>query len=221
MKKLLFLSLFFLTMAPLSRGQTGSQPENVVITSHEKETRVFADDNGKLHLNVSSEDLRKLKAAGLVRYSDFGARGDGKTDDIDAIAATHAFANRHGLTVQADEDAAYYIGGKERTAVIQTSTDFGAAEFIIDDRNVENRRASVFRVTSSQQPFTPDGITSLKKNQEKVNVNLPGPGLITVTNSNVKRYIRYGPNQNSGSSQTDIFIVDSDGHVDMDAPIIW
>jgi hypothetical protein len=90
----------------------------------------------------------KFKAAGLVRYSNFGAKGDGKTDDIDAIAATHAFANLHGLLVKADDGATYYIGGKERTAVIQTDTDFGTAAFIIDDTEVENRNASVFTVSS-------------------------------------------------------------------------
>jgi len=42
-----------------------------------------------------------------------------------------------------------------------------------------------------------------------------------VDNSNVKRYIRFGANQNNGSSQTDIFIVDKDGNVDSNAPIIW
>jgi hypothetical protein len=50
---------------------------------------------------------------------------------------------------------------------------------------------------------------------------LPGTCIVTVTNLQVRRYIRFGPNQNSGSPQTDIFIVDKDGNVDMDAPIIW
>ena len=102
--------------------------------------------------------LRKFKANGLVRYSDFGARGDGKTDDIDAIAATHAFANQHGLSVKADEGATYYIGGKNRTAVIRTDTDFGTAAFIIDDTDVQNRNAHVFLVSSSLKPFRPEGI---------------------------------------------------------------
>jgi hypothetical protein len=174
-----------------------------------------------LLINVSKKDARKFKANGLVRYSDFGARGDGKTDDIDAIAAAHAFANQHGLSVKADEGATYYIGGKDRTAVIQTDTDFGTAAFIIDDTDVENRNAHVFLVSSSLQPFKPEGLSSLKRNQEKIDVSLPGTCLITVTNSNVRRYIRFGPNQNDGSPQTDIFIVDKDGNVDMDAPIIW
>lgn len=50
---------------------------------------------------------------------------------------------------------------------------------------------------------------------------LPGTFLVTVTDANARRYIRYGPNQNDGSPQTDIFIVDSEGNVDMNAPIIW
>jgi hypothetical protein len=177
--------------------------------------------NTELQENVSPKDLSIFKAVGFVRYSDFGALGDGKTDDTDAIAATHAFANKHDIRVKADEGATYYIGGKELTAVIQTDTDFGTAAFIIDDTEVQNRNASIFMVSSSLQPFKPDGITSLKRNQEKIDVSLPGTCLVTVTNSQVRRYIRYGPNQNDGSPQTDIIIVDKNGNVDMDAPIIW
>jgi hypothetical protein len=161
------------------------------------------------------------KNAKSVRYSDFGAKGDGKTDDMDAIAATHAFANLHGLLVKADDGATYYIGGKERTAVIRTNTDFGTAAFIIDDTEVKNRNAPVFTVSSGLKPFKLEAISSLKRNQKKIDVSLSGPCLITVTNSNVKQYIRFGLNQNNGSSQTDIFVADKNGNVDMNAPIIW
>ena len=166
-------------------------------------------------------DVPEFNDSGLVRYSDFGAVGDGKTDDMEAIAAAHAFANQHGLSVKADDEATYYIGGKDHTAVIQTDTDFGTAAFIIDDTDVENRNAHVFLVSSSLQPFKPEGLSSLKRDQEKIDISLPGPCLITVTDSNVRRYIRYGPNQNDGAPQTDIFIVDTDGNIDMDAPVIW
>lgn len=219
--KYLLLVLFLITFALDAMGQTNDPIENIVITSVEKNTRVLPDESGKLHVNVSPEDALKFKARGLVRYSDFGAQGNGKTDDIDAIAATHAFANLHGLSVRADDDATYYIGGKERTAVIQTHTDFGTAVFIIDDTNVQNHRASVFIVSSSMQPFKPDGIYSLKKNQEKIDASFPGTCLITVTNANIRRYIRFGLNQNNGSPQTDIFVVDKNGNVDMNSPIIW
>ncbi|MDX9978990.1 MAG: hypothetical protein RBU25_02980, partial [Lentisphaeria bacterium] len=158
---------------------------------------------------------------GVVRYREFGAKGDGKTDDIDAIVAAHAFANQHGLPVRADEGATYYIGGKDRTAVIQTDTDFGTAAFIIDDTAVENRGSNIFLVRSNLESFKPEGVTTLRRNQEKLAVAFPATCMVSVTDSNVKRYIRYGANRNNGSAQTDVFIVDRDGNVDMDAPIIW
>jgi hypothetical protein len=203
------------------QGQNKSLPEIVLLTSDGNKTQVTTNKNGELVVNVSKKDIRKFKANEVVRYSDFGAKGDGKTDDINAIAATHAYANQQGLPVKADDGATYYISGKDRTAIIQTDTDFGTAAFIIDDTDVENRNAHVFMVSSTLKPFKPEGISSLKRNQEKIDVTLPGTCLITVTDSNVKRYIRFGPNQNNGSSQTDIFIVDKNGNVDMDAPIIW
>lgn len=221
MKCRLLLSLLISIAFSLAQGQSKSMPEHVVITSHKGKTQVQTNDNGELVINVSPKDVLKFKANGMIRYGDFGARGDGKTDDIDAIAATHAFANQHNLTVKADEGATYYIGGKDRTANIRTNTDFGTAAFLIDDTNVQNRNTHVFLVSSSLQPFKLEGISSLKRNQEKINVSLPGTCLITVTNSNIKRYIRYGLNQNNGSTQTDIFIVDKEGKVDMNAPIIW
>jgi len=182
---------------------------------------VNTNEEGELLIDVSKKHIQKFKADGFLRYSDFGAIGDGKTDDIDAIAAAHQIANQHGLTVKADEGATYYIGRTNRTAIIRTDTDFGTAAFIIDDTDVEDNKASIFMVSSGLQPFELEGITSLKRNQEKINVSLPGSCLVTVTNSNVKHYIRYGLNQNNGSDQTDIFVVDKNGNVDMDSPIIW
>ena len=221
MTKRSLFCIFLLSIIVVAHGQTTGPAENVVITSEKEKTRVYMGESGEIIVNVSPGEVRKFKALGSVRYSDFGARGDGQTDDIDAIAATHAFANQHGLQVKADEGATYYIGGKERTAVIRTDTDFGTAAFIIDDTEVQNRNAPVFMVGSDLQPFNLEGISSLKRDQEKIDISLPGTCLITVTDSGVRRYIRYGLNQNNGSPQTDIFMVDEKGHVDMAAPIIW
>ncbi|HRN55811.1 MAG TPA: hypothetical protein PLL71_05135 [Agriterribacter sp.] len=212
-----FLSVFVMAV----QGQLRGAPGEIAITSKKEKTSVRVNEKGVLAVNVSPKDARKFKAAGVVRYSDFGAKGDGKTDDIDAIAATHAFANQNRLSVKAGEGATYYIGGKERTAIIRTNTDFGTAAFIIDDTEVQNRSASVFMVSSALRSFTPRYISSLKRNQEQINTVLPAPCLITVTNAHVKRYIRFGLNQNNGSPQTDIFIADQNGKIDMGAPVIW
>ena len=202
-------------------GQTGKPSENVEVTTTNEKTSVTTNGKGELLVNVSINDLQKFKTKGFIRYSDFGAKGDGKTDDMDAIAATHAVANQNGLQVKADDGLTYYIGGKNRTAVIRTNTDFGTASFIIDDTGVQNRNANIFIVSSDLQAFKPEGIKTLKRNQGKVDIDFPAGCLVTVTDSNVKRYIRYGPNQNNGSSQTDIFIVDKKGNVDKNTPIIW
>ena len=221
MKNLLIICFLLSSAISSVHGQTKNTSENVVITAEKDKTQVRTSENGELFINVSPKDLIKIKANGIVLYSDFGAVGDGKTDDIDAIAATHAFANQQGLPVKADNGATYYISGKNRTAVIRTNTDFGTAAFIINDTAVQNRNVNIFLVSSNLIPSKLEGITSIKRNQEKINVNLNGTCLVSITNSKVKRYIRFGANQNNGSSQTDIFIVDKDGKVDMNAPIIW
>ncbi|WP_416377823.1 hypothetical protein [Algoriphagus sp. D3-2-R+10] len=184
---------------------------------------LWVSDKDKIQVGQSTNPdfAAKLIAAGEVHYSDFGANGDGKTDDMDAITAAHSFANQHRLMVKADDEATYYIGGKDRTAIIQTDTDFGTASFLIDDTEVENRTAPIFKVSSRLAPYKLEGITSLKKNQEKIDIALPARSLITVTDSKTMRYIRFGPNQNNGAPQTDIFLVDKDGNVDRNAPIIW
>ncbi len=215
------LSLFLFFTQGFAQGQHTPVNESVKISSTTGEMSLVTSENGELHLYVPTEWTDSFTSNGIVSYSDFGAKGDGKSDDINAIAATHAFANKHGLKVKVNEKATYYIGGTSRTAVIQTDTDFGNAAFIIDDTDVEDRNSHVFLVSSNHQPYKLEGVNSLKKNQKKIDVSLPHTSIVSVTDANVKRYIRYGPNQNDGSPQTDIFIVDKDGKVDMDAPIIW
>lgn len=219
MRYAILASLLF--AAFLATAQPTNSSSNVVITSNKGDVRVSTDEKGQLSVNVPPTIVARFKTAGVIRYRDFGASGNGKTDDIDKIAAAHAFANVHGLRVKADDGDTYYIGGKERNVSIQTDTDFGKAAFLIDDTDVENRNASVFTVSSGLKPFKLETITSLKRNQGKIDASLPGPCLITVTNANVKQYIRFGLNQNNGSVQTDIFVVDRNGRVDKNAPIIW
>ena len=218
-KYLLCACCFFFVFTALS--QSGVTEDAVEITYKNKKTKARSASNGTLLVNVSPKDVEDFTERGYVLYSDFGAKGDGEKDDMNAIAGAHAFANQKSLKVKADPGYTYYISGKKRTAIIQTDTDFGDAKFTIDDTDVAERTAPVFEVTSKLKPITIDGIDVLKRNQEKIDVDLPGPCLITVTNSNVKHYIRYGLNQNNGSDQTDIFAVDKNGMVDMDAPIIW
>ncbi len=157
----------------------------------------------------------------VVTYEAFGAKGDGKTDDFDAIVKAHEHANAHSLPVRANDKATYYIGGKNQTAIIRTDTDFGTAQFVIDDTAVENRNANIFALPPTQAPVKLDGIASLQRNQPKIDAVLPGASMVVVRNDNVRHYIRRGLNQDSGGPQTDAFLVDAQGYVDPDTPIIW
>lgn len=159
--------------------------------------------------------------AQVVTYSEYGAVGDGVTDDFDAIVKAHDAANESGLPVQADAGATYYIGGANKTARIQTDTDWGDAKFLIDDTKVENRSAPVFRISSKLPSMPVTTVKTLQKNQEKLDLTLERDSVIIVTDNTTLRYIRYGSNQNNGSPQTDVFVVDQNGNVDMKAPIIW
>jgi len=158
-----------------------------------------------------------------LTYEQFGARGDGVTDDFPAIMATHATANKKGLPVKAAGGKTYYIGNTTGTAVIRTDVDFGTARFIIDDSRVglEDREDYIFRVESSLATFNIDGIGSLKRDQTNIGKPLPCRCLVEVVNDNHKVYIRLGANQNSGVSQQEFFIADADGNIEPSSALIW
>ena len=163
-----------------------------------------------------------------VTYSEFGAVGDGKTNDFAAIVSAHEYANQHGMEVRADAGATYYIGSRSTTAIIQTNVDWTGATFIIDDTQIElNQRSThTFRVARTDTKgigLKSLGLESLTEGQEKITLTeaLPGDCYVVVQYDGYKNYIRKGANQNDGSSQTDCFILRADGTVDPTTPIIW
>lgn len=157
-----------------------------------------------------------------VTYEEFGAVGDGKTNDFDAIAKTHEYANSNGLSVFANETATYYIGEADKTAHIMTDTDWSTAQFIIDDTEVENRSTWIFNIAPSDSSINiTDKVSPLKSDADNIGASLESKSLVVLTDSNVKRYIRKGANQNSGSNQTDVILVDEKGNISPETPLIW
>ena len=181
-----------------------------------------------------------------ITYRQFGAAGDGKTNDIEAIVRTHQYANAHHLPVRADDGAVYYIGEAECGAIIRTDTDWTGGAFIIDDSRVpvEARSVALFTVLggedkgdetstklkkSGSEPDAPffriplnlTGPANLKKGQANLGVTLPQKCIVRITDSTTMQYIRYGPNQDNGTAKTDILCVEPDGSIDQNAPLIW
>ena len=162
----------------------------------------------------------------VLYYSQFGARGDGVTCDFNAIRRTHEAANVRGATVRADPGRVFYIGATVDTISIRTDTDWRGAKFIIDDTTVEMRgntwaHSWIFTVESDHRPFNIYNISSLRKFQPTVPLNLGRRVMIEAVDNTTIRFIRSGGNQNAGDFQRDVFIVEEDGTVFPDAPIIW
>ncbi len=155
----------------------------------------------------------------FVTYEDFGAVGDGISDDLPAICAAHEYANKHKKPVRTKADATYHLGRKALTARIATPTDWGTSKFIIDDSGeVENHKRSLFDVVSELKPFKIE-IDRLKRKQQQLDIKPARDALVYVQNSKVKIYKRRGRNQNSGTAQREVFILRSDGTIEGD--IIW
>lgn len=171
-----------------------------------------------------------------ICYSEFGAVGDGITDDFDAILAAHEEANRLGVKVRAQAGKTYYIGWEEgrgsRRIRIQTDTDWTGANFIINDTNVPRARETgqsfsggwIFEVTSTLEPidlrsyFQPFG-----RGTTNLNVTLPSDSMVIALDDQTMRWLRRGSTCccRLGAPQSDIFIVDKNGNIDPKTPIIW
>ena len=146
----------------------------------------------------------------IITYEQFGAAGDGRTDDMPAVVKAHEEANRLGLPVRAREGACYYIAPIARCAVIRTDTDWTGASFRIDDRDLDNYRLPLFDLPpEGEERLFP--LTSLRAGEDFI----PNPAgeelFVRVYNDNHRDYIRLGANQDNGHSRTDAFLVEADG----------
>lgn len=162
----------------------------------------------------------------IVYYEDFGAVGDGKTDDFAAIRAAHEAANRLGLPVEGSKGATYYIGVIDKTIYIQTNTDWKGATFIFDDALIRwddsfHRGINVFGIVPSsatKKITVPKGF-SLSKGQANIGMSFDQPYMLKIVNSDEKIYLRYGVNANDGTDKYEFILVDRNGQVDPSTPI--
>ena len=102
---------------------------------------VITNASGAVNLDKAlpyTKDVRR------IYYREFGAKGDGKTDDFIPIRNCHTYANDHGHTVCADPGYTFYIGDapirlskdEQRYIIVMTDTEWGGAKFIFDDAKV-------------------------------------------------------------------------------------
>ena len=170
-----------------------------------------------------------------VFYADFGAKGDGKTDDFLAIKECHEYANLYGHTVSADSgNPVYYIGADYQgyeTVVIKTDTSWEGAKFIFDDSAVEVGSgpyySPIFTIArdSEREAYSGESvpITSSLVKGETENIGwAPGyPALLLIESYAVRHFIRFGSNENNGNTQREIILVDAEGNIDPTTPLQW
>ena len=159
-----------------------------------------------------------------VTYEDFGAKSDEGFDNYQVMKATHEYANENNYEVRATLDT-YHIYKLHETdnIYIRTNTDWNNAKIIIHDENIKDkdtRNSIIFRIASKNYPSTEITDENIL-NQIDLDTNTTrieqlagyGKALCIVYNDENMQYIRSGDNENSGSSQKDIFKVDNEGNV--------
>ena len=176
----------------------------------------------------------------FVTYEEFGAVGDGKHNDFPAIYAAHNYANENGLTVKAMEGKIYYISdtridGAVKSAIIKTNVIWTGAEFIIDDsiysthENYGIYKSHIFKVVSDydEAKITDEETLSkildggFNRKTTKINIDLGYPALLIPYNSRHRVYRRRGYGQWAGMHMHEIILIDKDGNVDPETPIMW
>ena len=212
----------------------------------------------------------------FVTYEEFGAVGDGKTNDFPAIYAAHNYANEKGLTVKAAEGKIYYISdtridGEVKSATIKTNVIWTGAEFIIDDslysthENFGMYVKSIFEILSDYpmqriinaafwEKFLAKGpekgaaeiemgisinsdypmqkrieaelfekilAAGLNRETTKIDMGLGYPALIIPYNNDHGIYRRRGYGQWAGEPMHEVILLDKDGNVDPETPVMW
>ena len=173
--------------------------------------------------NVNYDDVADSKK--YVFYESFGAKGDGLTDDSEAIRAAHSYANEHGLPVLGRPDASYRIGAVSSPIIIKTETNWNGAEIVFDDAKVhwqsKLRDVYVFLVAPTDAPKTlevPEGM-SLVKGQTNIGMTFDKPCMLHIEDSSERIYKRYGENANGGVNKYEMILVDECGNVDPTTPV--
>ena len=175
----------------------------------------------------------------------FGALAASEADDATvkepAVELIPIEADENGLDVVCQGAKTYYIGPMTKAIPILTNVNWGEATFIIDDSGIAPlsnadginlRSVHVFVLPSPGGLPKIEGLAEWKEkvNAEgglkadefkKIDVDFGEPTLLRLFNDEHKNYIRFGVNAGSGAIQAETIVVDKDGNLDPNTPLMY
>ena len=237
----------------IENGGEGTTPEGF---------RVYVDENANLvveteFMNKLSEGLTKffnetiLKSgtteitfskdytynkfdARNIYYEDFGAKGNGVTDDFGAMKSCHDYANKYGHTVNGKAGAQYRIISKDKgssSITIQTDTNWNGCKIILDDSTLTNSDAAWWSFTfnvandyanvSYSESAGNLPVQTISKGAQNIGWAPGYRAMVVFYDSTRKVYIRYGTLADDGQKLTEFVIVDENGNIDPSTPMNW
>ncbi len=185
----------------------------------------------------------------VVCYDDFGAVGDGVTDDYKALYDTHVFANACGQKVVASPEKTYYLFDSSlgtdaaKPIPVRTDVDWQGATIIIDDTDISTMpdtpyqhlaRKNIFEILPDEAHAsleihdreTLDRIVKegLRPGTTHINLKIDGwdgPMMIIPWNSKHKVFRRMCNAQWAGENMHEVIVLDKDGRVSEETPIMF
>ncbi len=189
------------------------------------------------------------KDISVVCYDDFGAKGDGVTDDFEAFYNTHVFANGGGQTVIATPGKTYllrdsYMGTSSVKIIpIKTNVNWNGANIIIDDTEMARLSGHVKNSQASKHIFSvlPDDAhqkvtiydsaildrivrEGLNPDTKAIDLGLSGwDGAVMIIpyDSSHKVFRRLNYSQFKGEDMNEIIIVSANGKISSETPVTF
>ena len=202
-----------------------------VAFSHLVDSVIF----NKLGNVTISKSFEKTYPVNVVTYSQFGAKGDGVTDDFEAMYNAHTFANQCGQKVMGDGPTyRYFIHEFSKTIPVQTDVDFNGATIYIDDRGsgvYKYRSLHLFTFLPSHEVKS-YGVTEIQEMSGGAPVlttdteipwlapYLESSSFIYMYNKH-QDYIRHGGNSGYAMNRRDVFVIHPDGKLDESTPLYF